>query len=189
MPKTVFYSATSLDGFLADAQDSLEWLFVQAQDPAGPMNYDEFIAAIGAMVMGRRTYEWVVHHLHESGEPWPYRIPVWVVSHADLPPVPGADLRFAAGDVRPVHAALLEAAGERDVWVVGGGDLAGQFADAGLLDELVLYVAPVTLGAGRPLFPRAYALDLLEVERNQDFICARFRVLGPGATRWSAAAS
>src|SRR3712207_7879069 len=46
------------------------------------------------------------------------------------------------------------AAGDRNVWVVGGGDLAGQFADVGLLDELIVSIAPVTLGAGAPLLPR-----------------------------------
>jgi dihydrofolate reductase len=72
------------------------------------------------------------------------------------------------------------------VWVVGGGDLAGQFADAGLLDEVVVSIAPVTLGSGRPLFPRRHALRLDEVARNGAFACARYAVLGPRTTDWSA---
>ena len=78
-----------------------------------------------------------------------------------------------------MHAELLAAADGKDVWVVGGGDLAGQFADAGLLDEIVATIAPVTLGAGRPLFPRRYALRLIDVARNGAFACARYAVLGP----------
>jgi hypothetical protein len=70
------------------------------------------------------------------------------------PPVPGAKLTFVAGDVRPVHAAMRAAACDKNVWIVGGGELAGAFVDAGLLDELILGVAPVTLGAGAPLLPR-----------------------------------
>jgi dihydrofolate reductase len=86
-----------------------------------------------------------------------------------------------------VHADLVAAAaGGGDVWVVGGGDLAGQFADAGLLDEIVVAIAPVTLGAGRPLFPRRYALRLDEVARNGAFACARYTVLGARTTDWSA---
>ena len=101
-------------------------------------------------------------------------------------PPNGADLRFASGDVTTVHAELLAAAGGKDVWVVGGGDLAGQFADAGLLDEIVAAIAPVTLGAGRPVFPRRYALQLTDVARNGAFACARYAVLGPRTTDWSA---
>ena len=68
--------------------------------------------------------------------------------------VEGADLRFARGDVRPLHAEMVAAAGGKNVWLVGGGDLVGQFHDHGLLDELIVSIAPVTLGRGAPLLPR-----------------------------------
>ena len=72
-----------------------------------------------------------------------------------LPAIPGANLRFVQGDVRPVHAAIRAAAGDdKNLWIVGGGDLAGQFFDAGLLDELIVQMGSVTLGKGKPLFPR-----------------------------------
>jgi len=58
------------------------------------------------------------------------------------------------------------------------GDLAGQFADAGLLDELIVYVAPVTLGTGRSLLSRRLDLALLETHRNGAFVCSRYRVEG-----------
>ena len=67
---------------------------------------------------------------------------------------PGADIRFTQAEVPDVHAEMVAAAGDRDVWIVGGGDLAGQFADRGLLDEVVVSIAPVTLGSGAPLLPR-----------------------------------
>ena len=178
MTRTVFYTATTLDGFLADENDSLAWLFKQEQDEDGPFSYDEFIAGVGAITMGRTTYEWVLDH--ERGS-WPYRLPCRVFSHHDLPEVDG-DVRFVQGDVRPVHEELVEAADGKDVWVVGGGDLAAQFAEAGLLDELVLSIAPVTLGAGRPLFPRRWDLRLTELARNGAFACARYDVVGPLAT-------
>lgn len=178
MSRTLFYTATTLDGYLADEHDSLDWLFTQEQDERGPMNYDDFIAGVGAMVMGATTYAWVLDHQARTGEGWAYEIPCWVLTHRTFPDPPG-DVRFAQGDVRDVHAALVEAAGGKDVWVVGGGDLAAQFAEAGLLDELVLYVAPVTLGAGRPLFPRRFDLRLVELDRNGAFACARYEVVGP----------
>jgi dihydrofolate reductase len=169
----------TLDGFLADEHDSLDWLFSQEQDEQGPLNYEEFIARIGAIVMGATTYEWILRHNAATGEPWVYDLPVWVVSHREQPGVEGADIRFAQGDVARLHDELVVAAGDKDVWVVGGGDLAAQFAEAGRLDELICYIAPVTLGAGRPLFPRRYDLRLVEVHQNQAFIAARYDVVGP----------
>lgn len=181
MRLTQYYTATSLDGFIADEHHSLDWLFTRDQDHAGPLNYAEFIANVGALAMGSSTYEWVLRH--EFGDKpleewsWPYAQPTWVFTHRDLPVVPGAQIELTSDDVTAVHARMAEAAGERNVWIVGGGDLAGQFADAGLLDEVIVYVAPVTLGAGAPLFPRRQELRLEEVHRNGDFACARYAVV------------
>jgi dihydrofolate reductase len=178
MTRTSFYTATTLDGFIADEHDSLDWLFVQEQDPKGPLNYDDFFAGIGAVAMGATTYQWLLDHLAQSGEKWPYEIPSWVFTHRTFD-TPDADVRFTRAGVAEVHAEMAEAAGGKDLWVVGGGDLAGQFAEAGLLDELIVYVAPVTLGAGRPLFPRRFDLELTELDRNGAFACARYKVVGP----------
>lgn len=175
MSITTYYTATSLDGFIADEQHSLEWLFRQDQDESGPLNYAEFFARIGAVVMGSTTYEWILRH--ENGR-WPYELPAWVMTTRELPKV-DADVRFARGDVRPVHDQMAAAAGEKDLWVVGGGDLAGQFAGAGLLDEIIVYIASVTLGAGAPLLPRKLDLRLEELARNKAFACARYSVVGP----------
>lgn len=175
--KTTFYTATTLDGFIADEHDSLEWLFKQPQDEGGAMNYEDFIKDVGAMAMGATTYQWLVDHLAKSGEKWMYEIPCWVFTHRDFEPI-GAGITFTSAPLPEVHAAMVEAAGGRDVWMVGGGDLAGQLADHGLLDELVLSIAPVTLGAGRPLFPRRWSFELQEYDRNGAFLCARYAVSG-----------
>ena len=131
--------------------------------------------------MGSSTYEWVLGHEFAGKEPsewtWPYDLPCWVFSSRDLQVVPGADLRFVGGDVAPVHAEMTEAAGGKNVWIVGGGDLVGQFADAGLLDEVIVYVAPVTLGEGQPLLARRVELRLEETGRNKDFVAARYSVV------------
>lgn len=71
-------------------------------------------------------------------------------------------MRFVAGDVVATHTEMVDAGDGKDVWVVGGGDLAGQFAEAELLDEMVVSIAPVTLGAGRPLVPRRFDLQLVD---------------------------
>ena len=154
--RTQYYTASSLDGFIADPDDSLDWLF-----PLGDIadtSYPTFIRDVGALAMGSATYEWMLRHVVAPGatepQPWPYEQPTWVFTSRVLPAVAGADLRFARGDVRPVHEAMAAAAGGRNVWIVGGGDLAGQFHDAGLLDDLFVQVGSVTLGAGKPLLPR-----------------------------------
>lgn len=175
MTRTTYYTATSLDGFIADEHHSLDWLFPQEMDESGPLNYDEFFARIGAVVMGSTTYEWVLNH--ENGV-MPYTLPTWVMTTRDLPN--GAEnVRFASGDVRAVHDEMTAAARGKDRWVIGGGDLAGQFAEAGLLDEIVVYIAPVTLGGGAPLLPRKLDLRLEELAQNKAFACARYSVVGP----------
>ena len=169
MSITTYYAATSLDGFIADEQNSLEWLFRQDQDESGPLNYGGFIARIGALVMGSTTYEWVLEH--EDGA-WPYELPAWVMTTRDLPKV--GDVRFAHGDVRGVHEEMTAEARGKDVWIVGGGALAGQFADAGLLDEIIVYVAAVTLGGGAPLLPRKLDLRLEELSQQVVRVCPLF---------------
>jgi dihydrofolate reductase len=170
---TQYYTATALDGFIADEKHSLDWLFTRDQDGNGPLNYADFIAGVGALAMGSTTYEWILEH----DQKWPYDVPCWVFTHRQLQIVPDAPITFTSGDVAAVHAEMVAAAGGRNVWIVGGGDLAGQFADVGLLDEIIVYVAPVTLGAGAPLLPRRVELRLEETARNGDFVTARFSVV------------
>lgn len=184
MPRTVYYTATSLDGFIADENHQLEWLFTRNQDHAGPLNYADFIAEVGALAMGSTTYEWVIDHEFSDKDPadwrWVYEQPTWVFTHRELTRVPGATIELTSDPVAEVHARMTEAAAGKDVWIVGGGDLAGQFADAGLLDEVIVYVAPVALGGGAPLFPRRQELRLEELHRNGDFACARYAVVRDG---------
>ena len=176
---TTYFTASSVDGFIADPENSLSWLLTRDVDVRGPMGYQRFLEeSVGALAMGSTTYGWIVDHELDGdpSKPWPYAQPTWVFSSRRLPQVRG-DVRFVQGDVVEPHADMVEAAAGRDVWVVGGGDLAGQFADAGLLDELWVQYAPVALGAGAPLLPRRLELRLEEVVRNRDFACARYSVL------------
>ena len=163
--KTQYYTATSLDGFIATEDDSLEWLF-----PLGDLkdsSYPDFIAQVGALAMGSATYEWMLRNAEtvaaETGSSWPYSQPTWVFTSRELPRIEGADIRFVQGDVRQVHADMRVAAGGQNIWIVGGGDLAGQFYDAGLLDELIVQIGSATLGQGKPLFPRRVLSPILRL--------------------------
>jgi dihydrofolate reductase len=169
--KTQYYTASSLDGFIATEDDSLEWLF-----PLGDINdtsYPSFIKNVGALAMGSATYEWMLRHVVKQGQtggaPWPYEQPAWVFSKRSLPRVSGSKIQFVSGEVGPVHIQMKHAAGGKNIWLVGGGDLVGQFYDAGVLDEVIVQVGSVTLGKGKPLLPRRItgpaALRLTEVRK------------------------
>lgn len=172
--KTQYYTACTLDGFIATDDHSLEWLF-----PLGDINdtsYPTFIQSVGALAMGSSTYEWMLRHVIKLGAAdeghWPYSQPTWVFSSRKLPRLPLADIHFVHGDIRPVHEAMVKAAGGKNVWLVGGGDLVGQFYDADLLDEIIVQVGSVTLGSGKPLLPRKIVSPSLQLTAA--------RYVGPG---------
>jgi dihydrofolate reductase len=160
--KTQYYCAASLDGFIAESDDTLDWLlkyegsFEGDDAEPGPMSggsYDRFYEGVGALVSGSTTYEFVLEHLEE----WPYGgKPTWVLTTRDLPAPEGddVDVRFADAKVRDLHDEMIAAAGQRNLWVIGGGNVASQFADEGLLDEVLVTVVPVVLAEGKPLFDR-----------------------------------
>ena len=162
---TQYYTASSLDGFIATEDHSLEWL-LQLGD-IEETGYADFIRQVGAIAMGSSTYEWLLRHAVKPGTDeegdWPYTTPAWVFSSRKLPRVPGADIRFVSGDVRPVHAEMEAQKIAENIWLMGGGDLVGQFYDAGLLDELIITIGSVTLGAGKPLLPREIAFPPLQL--------------------------
>lgn len=181
---TIFYTSSSLDGFIADSGHKLDWLLQLGA--AEDFGFSEFIREVGAIAMGSTTYQWILDHPGDGVEVrWPYQAPAWVFTSRPLSVVPGADIHFARGDVRPVHDLMREAAGSRNIWIVGGGELAAQFYDQGLLDRLVVSVASVTLGAGSPLFPRRTdpRLLLTQVKQHGDkFAELWYDVVAPSPT-------
>jgi dihydrofolate reductase len=166
MSKTQYYAAATLDGYIAEEDDTIGWLmgyegsYEGPDAEPGPMSgggsYERFYEEVGALVSGSITYEFVLDHMDDASS-WPYKgKPCWVLSSRDLP-VPegdGIDVRLASAKVTELHDEMLAAAGDRNLWVVGGGNVASQFADEGLLDEVLLTVVPVVLGKGKPLFDR-----------------------------------
>ena len=153
------FIACSLDGFIAGPQDDLSWL--PAPQGADDFGYGAFIADVGALLMGRRTYDVV------TGFPgdWPFgERPVLVATRQPLSS-PQATVRAAAGSIDALVATAREAAGERDVYL-DGGNLIRQAVDAGLVDELTITVVPVVLGRGLPLLAgtaHRHALERVDV--------------------------
>jgi dihydrofolate reductase len=157
-----YYVASSLDGYIAEADDTLDWLLKyegrfegEGVEPVAG-GYERYYEGVGALVMGSRTYEFILGELAEGGG-WPYKgKAAWVLSSRDLPEPEGedVDVRIGGANVSELYDEMIAAAGERDLWVVGGGNVASQFADEGLLDEVLVTVVPGVLGDGRPLFDR-----------------------------------
>lgn len=166
MGLTQYFVASTIDGFIADDNDRIDWL-LQFGFETFQARYDDFMSGVGAIVMGSTTYEYV---LGESADQWPYEsIPSWVLTSRELPRLPGADIRFHDGDVTAAHSRALEAAAGKNVWVVGGGNVAAQFVKAGLLNELLLTIVPIVLGSGKALLPLADATAPLELMHTTSF--------------------
>ena len=153
-----YFLAQSLDGYIADSSGGLDWLF----HPTGggtiddadsdPHLYRRFFSEVGAMVIGSGTYESILDEgRHDE---WPYgSMPCWVFSSREVRRWPGADIRIVRGDVAPVHEQMRAMAGRRLIWIVGGGNLASQFAAEGLLGALD--------HAGEPAKQRRYRRRML----------------------------
>jgi dihydrofolate reductase len=147
MAKILGYIATSLDGFIATADDSLDWLFKYDGMDLGEHDYSVFIKRIRTVVMGRGTYDF----LAADGAPWAYgeqRVLVVTSRPIDDPKGP-----LETRDDVNALIAELRALDDGDVWVLGGGQLQMAFIECGALDSIEIYVMPELIGGGRPLFP------------------------------------
>lgn len=172
MGEIVFDTAVTLNGFLADEQNSLAWLF--AVEGGDQPDEGMVPAAATVLVEGSTTYEWLLREQDLLAHPEKWREfhgekPTFVFTRRDLPVPAGADIRFVTGPVAQALPAIRAAAGDGDIWVVGGGDLAGQFLDAGALDRIAVSVAPATVAGGAPLLPRVVGSDRLRLESATKF--------------------
>lgn len=179
----IFNTATTANGFLADPNNSLEWLF-QVKSEAPDM--EPFTQTVSVFVMGSSTYEWLLttENMLEHPEKWTGFVgdrPSYVFTSRDLPVPPGVDVRFLNSSVPDVLPTITETAGEGVVWVMGGGDLVGQFLDAGALDRIIMTLAPAFLASGKPLLPRTVYPDRLTLKGARtvgQFVEITYNVVG-----------
>lgn len=184
MGRIIYDTAASMNGWIADEDNSLDWLFEVAGADDVPEELSPPAAAV--MVMGAHTYEWVLgaEELLEHPEKWQHfhgEVPTFVFTSRQLPIPAGADIRLVQGSVESALPRLRAAAREADIWIAGGGDLAGQFADCGALDEIRLSIAPVSLTGGAPLLPRrlgAHRLQLVAASQVGQFVRVTYEVRG-----------
>lgn len=186
MTRTVAHLSISLDGFVAGPEQSREdplgrggeALHAWHMGPEEDRHENdrrlsaELLTPKGAVVMGRNMFgpvrgPWTGDWRGWWGPEPPYRAPVFVLTHHAREPVPmegGTTFRFVTGGFAEAHRAARAAAGGRDVAIVGGASTVRQGLRAGVVDELVLDVAPVLLGAGERLFDGSFGIRLEPVE-------------------------
>ena len=146
MPKVVLYIAMSLDGKIARSNDQLDWLFAVEGD--GDNGYAEFFKTVGAVIMGRKTYEEVLK-LEEGA--YPYKdIPNYILTRQ-----PDREAEHVTFTDEPIEELIHRLKGEvdQDVWLIGGGEVIKSAMEHDLIDRYEIAIAPVVLGEGIPLFP------------------------------------
>lgn len=167
----IYYTASTLDGFVADDHDGLDWLLSRENDPDGPFGYRAFAESVGALVLGSTTYEWI--RVHQPGE-WPYQQPTWVLTSRPHAIDATHGVHVFDGAVTDLYPRLVEAAAGKDVWVMGGGTVAAQFVAAGLVDDVVVSYAPCSLGSGARVLPTPSEWRLVDSAVNGEFVCVRW---------------
>lgn len=159
--KLVLYIATSLDGYIATKDESLEWLF--SVEGEGDNGYSEFYETVDTVLIGNKTYEWMKRHV--TGE-FPYKNKECYVFTRSIIKE-NEDVKFINEDVVRFTNELKNQEG-RNIWLVGGGELLHSFVQKKLVDEIILTVAPTIIGNGIPLFKEGdYQLDLALIGTKQ----------------------
>jgi dihydrofolate reductase len=191
MGKVIYDKSMSVDGFIAGANVRLEaglgddgerlhdWGF---KDPAGMELILGEVARLGAVICGRRTYDMSIPHWGPDGPTASARVPLFVPSHGVPDDVPDGGVYTFVGDLETAVARAREAAGDRNISVMGA-DVAGQLLRAGLVDEISVHLVPMLFGTGTPLFrdlDEHVTLELIERRESTFATHLRYRVVRDG---------
>ncbi|UII56111.1 dihydrofolate reductase family protein [Cytobacillus spongiae] len=170
--KIQLFIAMSLDGYIATKEDSLDWLF--SVEGEGDNGYSSFYEGIDTIIMGKRTYDWVMKEM--KGE-FPYQNKKCFVFSRS--PHPHTEfVQFQSGNVTEFVHTLKQSEG-KGIWIVGGGEVLHTFLKEKLVDEMIVTIAPVILGEGIPLFKEGdYSMDLhlKETNRYNQFVELKYDV-------------
>jgi dihydrofolate reductase len=180
----IWHTAMSLDGFISGPDDAMEWVF-ESSEPGPDPALEETIAGIGALLVGKRTYGvgGKQGQVEEATKPYggAWSGPQFVLAHDPQPVANDPDVTFLSGDIGEAVATAAAAAAGKDV-VVLGANVARQCLEAGLVDEILIHLAPVLLGDGVRLFERPAGapvkLEKIEVAESGQTTQLRFRVAG-----------
>jgi len=171
MSRTILYIAMSIDGYITGPDEDISWLDdvgePESEEDDNPYAWEPFFGSVGAIIVGRSTYDWEVGHCHGDVHP----VPKFVLTHR--PPDENARENVTFTD-EPIEVVLEKAKSitDNNIWVEGGGIVAQQFLEENLLDEMILHVAPVLLGGGTRLFG--------ETDSYKEFTLRKVREFGGG---------
>lgn len=172
MRNLVLFIATSLDGYIATKDESLDWLF--KVEGEGDNGYSEFYETVDTVLIGKKTYDWIIKH--ETGE-FPYKNKECYV-FTRSPVEDTENVSFINEDITSFTNHLKNQEG-KNIWIVGGGELLQSFVKEKLVDEIILTIAPTIIGNGIPLFKEGdFQFDLsLKGTRNfNQFVELHYRV-------------
>ena len=170
MRKLSLYIATSLDGYIARQNESLDWLLNQKADDNG---YTAFYDTIDTILLGRRTYQWILRNVHSG---FPYQGKNCYVLSRTLKGQT-ANVQFVNQDIVTLTASLKKGPG-KGIWIAGGGEVLSPLLGENLVDDLIIHIAPVIIGQGIRLFnpgPYEMALDLVKVTQHNQFVELHYR--------------
>lgn len=146
MRKVILYIATSLDGFIAKKDGGLDWLEKFPHPEGEDYGYVDLLNRIDTTLMGRNTYDFVANY----DGPFPYPDTTnYVFSNRDI--AHKLPIEIISGDAVAFLKDLKNKPG-KDIWLIGGGRLNTSFANAGLIDEVIITQIPVFIGLGIPVF-------------------------------------
>jgi dihydrofolate reductase len=146
-PRIKLYIACSLDGFIAREDGNIDWLKEYENNPKTDYGYSEFYESIGTVLMGRKTYEQV----RGFGE-WPYEgKKAYIFTRQKELRYREKNVEFVSGNIVEFIRQLKEKT-DQDIWLVGGSQLIKVFLKEDLVQDMIVFVVPIILGGGIPLF-------------------------------------
>jgi dihydrofolate reductase len=167
-PRIKLYIACSLDGYIARKDGSIDWLTEYENSSETDYGYPEFYASIGTVLMGRKTYEQVLGFGN-----WPYgEKKTYVFTKQNKTLLREKNVEFVSGDIGEFARRLKENTDE-DIWLVGGSQLIKSFLEEDLVQDMIVFIVPITLGSGIPLFDRIgkeIRLKMISIERYENGI-------------------
>ncbi len=176
MSKTVLYIATSFDGYIAGPNDEVDWMDRYADVEYG---FNDFLAGVGAIIMGRRSYDVGIEQ-NWFGQ-YNYGSPIFVLTkRAPYTPSQDGDFTFVTDGIEAAHKQANAKAGEKTIWIFGGASIAQQYAQKGMIEEIFIGLVPTILGDGKRLFDhvgKRIELRLIDARKyEQDLMMLHYAV-------------